>query len=132
MIPLMIEVAYLAAACALLALVVRNFKAITFAGIVSTITAITAIVYIHVLNSDMRSWFSDSLSSALKDNPLAGLASAMVTSIQLKPEWGLYALCVLLGCVTALSFSKELQPEETQPVAPAAEEEELVDLSQPR
>ena len=67
------------------------------------------------MNSDLHSWLAESMKKAqsqLKDNPFAGLAenigTSMLNAFQIKPGWGVYALLILLGLAAVLGFSRVL------------------------
>jgi uncharacterized membrane protein len=106
-------------ACALIALLfcLGSFsstptKAFSTLG---SIAAVAAILHLTVANSDLHSWFREQMkldSSALSNNPLAGLAqqiaSLAANSIQLKPGAGLYVLAVSLSLTTIILFSRLL------------------------
>ena len=119
MIPLMIGCSYLAATGALIGLALRVFQLANFASRAGTITSVAALIHVHVLNSDMQLWLGNSLtgSSDLKDNPFAGLANAIIGAFQINPGWGLYGLCILLGCVAVLSFRRSGESPHVQPAA---------------
>ena len=120
--PLAIIIAFISAAIAL----VSAFKAIHVSRILCMIGAVcagAAILHITIMNSDLHSWLAESMKKAqsqLKDNPFAGLAenigTSMLNAFQIKPGWGVYALLILLGLAAVLGFSRVLSRLRVAPV----------------
>jgi len=120
--PLAIIIAFISAAIAL----VSAFKAIHVSRILCVIGAVcagAAILHITIMNSDLHSWLAESMKKAqsqLKDNPFAGLAenigTSMLNAFQIKPGWGVYALLILLGLAAVLGFSRVLSRLRVAPV----------------
>jgi hypothetical protein len=112
--PLAIIAAFICAAIALIA----AFKAIHVSRIVcvvGAVCAVVAILHITIMNSDLHSWFADSMKtvqSDLKGNAFNGLAenigTLMLNAFQIKPGWAVYALLLLLGLAAVLGFSRVL------------------------
>jgi hypothetical protein len=77
------------------------------------LSAIIAILHLTIANSDLHSYFQESIKSTFSqsgDNPFAALAQQLgnlvVNSVQIKPGIGLFVLAAALALVAFLSFSR--------------------------
>jgi hypothetical protein len=93
--------------------------------IVGGVASVVAILHLTIANSDLHRWFSENMaatSSALSDNPLAGMAQQIgnlaVNAIQLNPGAGLYVLAAALSLTTVLFHSRILAAISSSESAP--------------
>ena len=82
---------------------------------IGAITSIAALLHVVIANSDLHAWFRDQMmadSSALANNPFAGLAQQIetlaVNSVQLKPGSGLYVQVAALSMAATILLSRVL------------------------
>lgn len=82
---------------------------------VGSIAAVTAILHLTIINSDLHEWFQQSMqtgSGSPSENPFAGLmqqlGNLVVNTFQVKAGAGLYVLAVTLVLVAFLSYSRLL------------------------
>jgi len=109
----------IALGCALISLFgcFGTFRA-AYVRVTSTIgglSAIIAILHLTIANSDLHSWFRESIKAIpaeSSDNPFAGVAQQLgnliVNSVQIKPGIGLFVLAAALTIAAFLSFSRSL------------------------
>jgi hypothetical protein len=121
LIPIAIGVAFLSAIVALIGAFLSTNVA-RLACAIGACSSALAILHITVMNSDLHSWFANSMKAQqadLKDNPFGGFAEGLsnliANAFQLKPGWGLYAVLILLGMAAALGFSRILSRVQLAP-----------------
>lgn len=114
LIPIAVTIAFLSAAATLVC-AFFSVKMARWASTVGACSAAIAVLHVSIMNSDIHSWFADTLkltAEELNRNLFAalaqGLGSLVVNAFQIKPGWGLYSLLLLLGVSMVIAFSRVL------------------------
>jgi|SRR6516225_11488796 len=102
LVPLFIFAAFTSAALALVALL-NHQEAIKMLLLGGGCFGILTIVDVAIIDSDMRTWMTQSLADNLKDNPFAAFGTLVANSFHLDVGAGLYMLtgCLLLAALVA-------------------------------
>lgn len=113
LVPLLIFASFACAAVSLAAVFIDG-KAVKFSSAIGACLGIIAILHLAIMNSDLRSWITESMGTIQggSDNPFAGFAQGLgamlANSIGIGAGAGLYVLAATLLLVAALSFTRIL------------------------
>jgi hypothetical protein len=110
LIPIEVTLAFVSCLVALLASR-WGIVASKVAATVGAVSALSATIHVTIINSDLHTWFQESIQFPLRSNFFAGFAQqlgkVLASGIQIMPGVGLYVLAVALVLV-ALAYHSRL------------------------